>query len=171
MVGLGSTLIMLVAIQFRTVVDDADVAKIAGQAVAGIGFLGAGTIINKNGNIDGLTTTSSLWICAGIGLASGMGYYTAAFLTTLVAILTLTIFKGFTKFSLDKHKYIISIELFTLDYNLSTLSGIIKNNDYLITDREVDDNQKGRYDVKYLIKAPHALNIPVFKNDLISLVG
>lgn len=76
------------------------------------------------------------WACKWYGLL-----YCCIFNYTS-SILTLTIFKGFTKFSLDKHKYIISIELLTLDYNLFTLSGIIKNNDYLITDIEVDDNQK-----------------------------
>lgn len=66
-----------------------DPGRIAAQVVSGIGFLGAGTILREGISIQGLTTAASLWAVAGIGLASGSGFYFAAILTTGFVLLTL----------------------------------------------------------------------------------
>ena len=52
-----------------------DTARIAGQVISGIGFLGAGTILQKKNAVTGLTTAATLWLSAAIGLAVGIGYY------------------------------------------------------------------------------------------------
>jgi putative Mg2+ transporter-C (MgtC) family protein len=57
--------------------------------VTGIGFLGAGAIIRQGLAVRGLTTAATLWVCAAIGLAAGTGYYSAALMTTLVALVLL----------------------------------------------------------------------------------
>ncbi|MBA2245639.1 MAG: MgtC/SapB family protein, partial [Gemmatimonadetes bacterium] len=49
----------------------ADPARIAAQIVSGIGFLGAGTILQARGNIIGLTTAATIWVVAAIGMAVG----------------------------------------------------------------------------------------------------
>jgi putative Mg2+ transporter-C (MgtC) family protein len=64
-----------------------DPTRIAAQIVTGIGFLGAGAIIRDGLSVRGLTTAATLWVVAGIGMASGAGYYWPA-----VAAATLTIF-------------------------------------------------------------------------------
>ena len=57
-----------------------DMARLGAQVVAGIGFIGAGTIIvTKRQNVKGLTTAAGLWTSAIIGLAFGGGFYEAAF--------------------------------------------------------------------------------------------
>jgi putative Mg2+ transporter-C (MgtC) family protein len=67
----------------------ADPARIAAQIVTGIGFLGAGAIIRQGLSIRGLTTAATLWVVAAIGLAAGAGYYSAAVITTLLALFSL----------------------------------------------------------------------------------
>jgi putative Mg2+ transporter-C (MgtC) family protein len=67
----------------------ADPTRIAAQIVTGIGFLGAGAIIRQGLAIRGLTTAATLWVVAAIGLASGAGYYSAAVITTGVALVAL----------------------------------------------------------------------------------
>jgi putative Mg2+ transporter-C (MgtC) family protein len=67
----------------------ADPARIAAQIVTGIGFLGAGAIIRQGLSIRGLTTAATLWVVAAIGLAAGAGYYSAAIVTTAVALVAL----------------------------------------------------------------------------------
>jgi len=67
----------------------ADPTRIAAQIVTGIGFLGAGAIIRQGLSVRGLTTAATLWVVAAIGMASGAGYYSAAFITTAVVILSL----------------------------------------------------------------------------------
>ena len=66
-----------------------DPTRIAAQIVTGIGFLGAGAIIRQGLSVRGLTTAATLWLVAAIGLASGAGYYSAAVITTLVALVSL----------------------------------------------------------------------------------
>jgi putative Mg2+ transporter-C (MgtC) family protein len=66
-----------------------DPTRIAAQIVSGIGFLGAGAIIRQGLSVRGLTTAASLWLVAAIGMASGAGYYSAALITTGLALLTL----------------------------------------------------------------------------------
>ncbi len=62
---------------------------IMAQIVSGIGFLGAGLIIFKDSKLTGLTTATSIWVSAGIGMAVGFGFYGMAIIAT---ILTLFIF-------------------------------------------------------------------------------
>jgi putative Mg2+ transporter-C (MgtC) family protein len=66
-----------------------DPTRIAAQVVTGIGFLGAGAIIRQGLSVRGLTTAASLWVVAAIGIATGAGYYSAAFITTVVVLVSL----------------------------------------------------------------------------------
>ena len=66
-----------------------DPTRIAAQIVSGIGFLGAGAIIRQGLSVRGLTTAATLWLVAAIGMASGAGYYSAAIISTVGALLTL----------------------------------------------------------------------------------
>lgn len=89
LVSVGSTLLMLVSIY--SVPEGADQARIAAQVVSGIGFLGAGTILRTGNHIKGLTTAASLWVCAGIGLAIGSGFYFGGLVTALIVLLSLMV--------------------------------------------------------------------------------
>ena len=84
LVSVGSTLIMLVSMY--AIPQPADRARIAAQVVSGIGFLGAGTILRTGNHIRGLTTAASLWVCAGIGLAIGSGYYFGGVVTAMIVL-------------------------------------------------------------------------------------
>ncbi len=71
---------------------EADAARVAAGIVAGIGFLGAGTIIStREGILVGLTTAASIWAVAAIGLAAGAGLYILAPVATLVVLIVLMI--------------------------------------------------------------------------------
>ena len=62
-----------------------DATRIAAGIVAGISFIGAGSIIASKGDVRGLTTASSLWVVAAIGLMVVLGNY---FLPVIAAIIT-----------------------------------------------------------------------------------
>jgi len=92
LVGLGSCLIMLTSLYIFAIYKNEvplDPARIAAGVITGIGFLGAGAIIRDREGIKGLTTAASLWVVAGIGLATGCGFYKAALFTTILALITL----------------------------------------------------------------------------------
>ena len=89
-VSVGAALFTLVsAYGFGDFGSRVDPTRIAAQIVTGIGFLGAGAIIRQGLSVRGLTTAASLWLVAAIGMASGAGYYSAAVITTALALLTL----------------------------------------------------------------------------------
>lgn len=95
-VSVGACLIMLIAIDGASELADADnwePTRLVGQVVSGIGFLGAGTILQKKNGVSGLTTAATLWLSAGIGLAVGIGYYKEAVLATIVCLITLVSLK------------------------------------------------------------------------------
>jgi len=66
-----------------------DPTRIAAQIVTGIGFIGAGAILQSKGNIQGLTTAATLWIAAAIGTLVGASYFGAAIILTCVTLLVL----------------------------------------------------------------------------------
>jgi putative Mg2+ transporter-C (MgtC) family protein len=67
-----------------------DPARVAAQVVAGVGFLGAGTIFRTPSTVRGLTTAASIWLVAAIGMLVGAGMYLLALFTTLLGYVTLT---------------------------------------------------------------------------------
>jgi len=69
--------------------DSADAARVAAGIVAGIGFLGAGTILRGEGAVVGITTAATIWAVAAIGLAVGAGLYLVAVVTTAIALISL----------------------------------------------------------------------------------
>lgn len=73
LVGMGSALFTLVGIYAFGSGDPA--SRVAAQIVTGIGFLGAGTIIQVKSGVLGLTTAAGIWAIAAVGMAVGSGLY------------------------------------------------------------------------------------------------
>ena len=80
-----------------------DPARIAYGVMGGIGFLGAGTIVQNRGNVRGLTTAAGLWCVAALGLAAGLGMYTLTVAATLMVLFTLWILEYFAKLLPNTH--------------------------------------------------------------------
>jgi putative Mg2+ transporter-C (MgtC) family protein len=68
-----------------------DPTRIAAQIVSGIGFIGAGTILQYRGHIRGLTTAASLWAVAAIGTAAGAGMFVIAVTGTVLILVVLSV--------------------------------------------------------------------------------
>lgn len=91
-VSVGACLIMLTGIDGVGKLSGSegwDALRIPAQVVSGIGFLGAGTILQTKDGVSGLTTAATLWLSAAIGLASGVGYYEGAIIATVICLVTL----------------------------------------------------------------------------------
>jgi len=97
LVCVGSALVMMVSAQFAFypwhaapgVNINVDPARIAYGVMTGVGFLGAGTIIQHHGSIRGLTTAAGLWCVAAVGLAIGFGMYLLSALASLLILVAL----------------------------------------------------------------------------------
>jgi putative Mg2+ transporter-C (MgtC) family protein len=72
-VALGSALFSVISIMTFGVSDAG--ARIPAQIVTGVGFLGAGTIIQQRGSVVGLTTAAGIWAAAAVGMGFGFGLY------------------------------------------------------------------------------------------------
>jgi putative Mg2+ transporter-C (MgtC) family protein len=66
-----------------------DPSRVAAQVVAGVGFLGAGTIWRTSSTVRGLTTAASIWLVAAVGMLAGSGLYLLAVFTTVCGFATL----------------------------------------------------------------------------------
>lgn len=74
-----------------------DHGRVVAQAVTGIGFLGAGTIIFDQGTIKGLTTATTIWLVACLGLAIGLGYYRIGVFSAIGVSFIMIVLKRFEK--------------------------------------------------------------------------
>lgn len=91
-VSVGACLIMLTGIDGIGNISGGanwDALRLPAQVVSGIGFIGAGTILQTKGGVSGLTTAATLWLSAAIGLAVGIGYYEGAIIATVICLVTL----------------------------------------------------------------------------------
>lgn len=78
-----------------------DMARLGAQVIAGIGFIGAGTIITRRERVKGLTTAAGLWASAIVGLSIGAGFYEGAVIATVLIILAEWIFARLEYWLLD----------------------------------------------------------------------
>jgi putative Mg2+ transporter-C (MgtC) family protein len=97
LVCVGSALFMLLSGEMMLKSGMADPGRIAAGVVAGIGFIGAGTILQAKGAVKGITTAASIWVTAAIGIAAGTGYYVGAITATIIALVTLQLLRHVEK--------------------------------------------------------------------------
>jgi len=87
---MGATAFTLVAVRLGTELGAADAGgRIAAGIVTGVGFLGAGALIQERSGVHGMTTAASIWLVASIGVACGVGYYALATFVTFLALVAL----------------------------------------------------------------------------------
>lgn len=103
----GASLCMTLSInisqQFRLTALNGDPGRIAAQIVSGIGFLCAGAIIREGFTIKGLTTATSLWTMAIVGMTVGLGYYLTSIAVTLFILGILTLLNSLEKRYIHPH--------------------------------------------------------------------
>jgi putative Mg2+ transporter-C (MgtC) family protein len=90
LVAVGSALFTIVS-AYGFAGATVDPTRIAAQIVSGIGFIGAGTILQHRGNVRGLTTAASLWSVAAIGMAAGAGMLIMAAVGTVMILIVLSV--------------------------------------------------------------------------------
>lgn len=99
LVCISATLVMAIGMYMHNSFGDSiDPSRLPAQILAGIGFVGAGTIIRDGFTVKGITTAASLLAMTCIGLSIGAGYYEGAFFTTLFIFLILLLTKPLQTF-------------------------------------------------------------------------
>ena len=91
LVAMGAALFVLIPQQAGIL--PADLSRVIQGVVAGIGFLCAGSILKSEDEdrVRGLTTAAGMWLTAAIGMAAGLGREATAVISTLLALVVLTL--------------------------------------------------------------------------------
>lgn len=96
LVALGASVFIMISLEFEGQ-EYADMTRVLSQVIIGIGFIGAGTIMKKGEDVEGLTTAATIWCSAAVGCLAGFGYYKEIILVT-----GLVIFVNFLLSKLEK---------------------------------------------------------------------
>ena len=121
LISMGATLAMILSIyvpQEYLGLKNGDPGRIAAQVISGIGFLGAGAIIQMKGSVRGLTTAAGIWMVATIGMTIGVGLYVVSVVATgLILVILLLIEQVEHRIHVGNENRIIRIKV----------SGIVEN--------------------------------------------
>ncbi|MCA9402364.1 MAG: MgtC/SapB family protein [Candidatus Omnitrophica bacterium] len=83
LICLGTALFVYLGLSVQ---DGTDVARVLGQLITGVGFLGAGVIMNRGDVVSGVTSAAVVWLLAGIGAAIGLEHFAVALVISLVTL-------------------------------------------------------------------------------------
>ena len=115
-----------------------DPARLGAQVIAGIGFIGAGTIIvTKRRQVKGLTTAAGLWAAAIVGLCYGAGFYEGAVFATFIILLAELVFSKLEYFMVSTAKSFNIYVEYTESSMLANIVDALKKADVYILDMEI----------------------------------
>ena len=171
LISMGATLAMLISIYIPQVyfgLKNGDPGRIAAQVVSGVGFLGAGAIIQMKGSVRGLTTAAGIWMTACIGLAVGAGMYLISIIATLLIIFILVNIERIEQ----RHNFlweskIIRVKVHGILNDVQPLRDILRSNDIHISDEFMKyDYEDGFTIVNFMVRSTSRVNVPAMFDDI-----
>lgn len=115
-----------------------DLTRLGAQVIAGIGFIGAGTIIvTKRRQVKGLTTAAGLWASAIVGLAIGAGYFEAALIATAMILIVELVLSRFEWFLMSTARDIHLYVEYKENNSLELIDEYLRNRDILVSDLHI----------------------------------
>jgi len=107
LITVGAAMFTLLSSKFT----DTATSRVASNIVTGVGFLGAGAILFAEGKVKGLTTASSVWVAASLGMAVGLGQYILGGATALMVVIVLDLFTRLDRWLDIKGRESLSYEI------------------------------------------------------------
>jgi len=141
LISVGSALFTILSLRFG-LNGMTDSSRIAASVVSGIGFLGAGVILEERGRVAGLTTAATVWLTAALGMAAGAGEYFLAVGTTAISIIVLILFTRFEEYleiSSETRTYQITTKTSWEKYK--ELKSLFKDHNLAIQDIKQEKNE------------------------------
>lgn len=115
-----------------------DMARLGAQVIAGIGFIGAGTIVvTKRRQVKGLTTAAGLWAAAIVGLCCGAGFIEGAVLATVIILIAELVFAKLEYMIVSNSRVINLYVEYTESSQLGSIVDAIKKKSVYIVDMEI----------------------------------
>lgn len=171
LISMGATLAMLISIyipQEYLGLKNGDPGRIAAQVVSGVGFLGAGAIIQMKASVRGLTTAAGIWISACIGLAVGAGMYLISIIATLLIIFILVNIERIE----HRHNFlweskIVRVKFRNILDDIQPLRDILLANDVHISDEFMKNDYEERMTiVNFMVRSKSSVNVPALFNEI-----
>lgn len=165
LISMGATLAMLISIyipQEYLGLKNGDPGRIAAQVVSGVGFLGAGAIIQMKGSVRGLTTAAGIWMTACIGLAVGAGMYLISIIVTLLIIFILVNIERIEQ----RHNFlweskIIRVKTHGIFEDIEQLRELLNINDIHISDEFMKfDYEDNETIVNFMVRSKNDIDVP-----------
>lgn len=158
LVAIGSCAVMvtsqLIFLQYYQLGAMPDPARLSAQVIAGVGFLGAGTILREGFSVKGLTTAASIWAVACLGIAVGGGYYALAAIGTVCIFITLTLFDFLQKkmLRISKETYFIIVSCTDVAAALNAVDALVKKyGGTKISSMEVDTEDPEDISIRFTV--------------------
>lgn len=151
-----------------------DLARLGAQVIAGIGFIGAGTIIvTKRKNVKGLTTAAGLWASAIVGLCTGAGFIEGALITTVIIVIAELFLSRFEYFMISNSRTINILVEFNGTTNLTSIMDVVKESSSYIRDIEITKSNNGENNscAIFSLKMPRKTSHERLLNIIASLDG
>lgn len=151
-----------------------DLARLGAQVIAGIGFIGAGTIIvTKRKNVKGLTTAAGLWASAIVGLCTGAGFLEGALVTTFIIVVAELFLSRFEYFMLSNSRTINILVEFNDTTNLTSIIDTVKENSSYVRDIEItkSNNTANNSCAIFSLQMPRKTSHAKLLNSIASLDG
>jgi len=167
LITLGSTLFTIISF---IVSND---ARIAANIVTGIGFLGAGAIFKEGVNVKGLTTATTIWISAAIGMAIGIKEYEFAFAALIIVMIVLLGFSWLTSvISIINSEQIYRIHINSINPDqIEVLKQLIKNcggSCNCTHQRKINNEMHLTFSIKGSKQSHKDIVILLYKSDIVS---
>ncbi|MHB1096163.1 MAG: MgtC/SapB family protein [Gemmatimonadaceae bacterium] len=121
-----------------------DPARMAAQVVTGIGFIGAGTIMQSKGTISGLTSAATIWTVAAIGLTIGAGFYVEGLGATAMVIIVLLVIGNLEHKLLRTQRTVPMTIRAAVEADFAMLDLLMKDSGLKVLDRETYDHPRDR---------------------------
>lgn len=142
LISMGATLAMILSIyipQEYLGLKNGDPGRIAAQVISGIGFLGAGAIIQMKGSVRGLTTAAGIWMVAIIGMTVGLGLYWLSIAACALILFILVQLERFEHFiSRGSESRIIRIKIGAIVTDIDNYRKIMKSHKIVLNNYFVE---------------------------------
>jgi putative Mg2+ transporter-C (MgtC) family protein len=146
LIAVGSTFLTHVSIivgpLFASGSNAWDPGRIAAQIVSGIGFIGAGTIIQSRGSVHGLTTAAGLWVASAIGIAVGTGLFAEATVVTIALLVILIALRPVEHRLLRGNRRTVVLQL-SPGQKISTLMAVLEQERIRTEDLSIHESPEG----------------------------
>lgn len=171
LIAMGSTLAMILSIyvpQEYLGLKNGDPGRIAAQVVTGIGFLGAGAIMQMKGSVRGLTTAAGIWIIAAIGLSVGVGMYLiAVFATGLSLVILMYVDKIEHRANLGSESRTIKLKVSEIMTDISVYRETLAKGKISVVKYNIEyDFEKNITDIYLFVLLPENVDIFAIGNSL-----